>query len=65
MAVVLGHKVLDLAGRGILQPVAPYEVVGDVVLLGVGGLAVNSHRPAVGAVLRCHGCGCDVCVSCV
>lgn len=56
VTVVLGHKVLDLAGGGIRQPVASNEVVCDVVLLGIRGAAIgNRHRPAVavrGAV-RC------------
>lgn len=52
VAVVLGHKILDLAGGGIRQSVASNEVVCDIVLLGVGHAAVgNRHRPAIGAVL--------------
>lgn len=61
VSIVLGNKVLDLAGWRILQSAASNEVVCDAVLLGVAGLAIsNRHSSAIGAVgsrrLRHDGC---------
>jgi hypothetical protein len=56
MAVMFGDKVLDLARGRILQAVTANEVVRDVVLLGVRGLAVPVRQAILGE-LR-HGCGC-------
>lgn len=52
MTVVLGDKVLDLAGSGVGQPVAPYEVVRNVELLGIRHLAIDvGHRPPIGTIV--------------
>ncbi len=41
MAVVAGDEILHFRGRSVLELVAADEVVGKLVLLGIGGLAIH------------------------
>lgn len=51
VTTVLGNKVLDLAGRRILQATTSNEVVRDPELFCVRSLAIDvGHRPPIGVV---------------